>query len=98
MQIQSGYFFFTQDVYPQLGDNDPPSDRRAQDFINFPTPFASVPTVAVSIVHLDVYNGTNTRIQISTDTVTDDGFELIARTWWDTLIYSVGVSWIAYGD
>jgi hypothetical protein len=36
MAIQSGNFVFDSSAYPQLKDNNPPGDRTAQDFINFP--------------------------------------------------------------
>lgn len=96
MPIQSGSFTFDSGAYPQLLDNNPPGVRQAQDFINFPTPFAKAPIVMVSINRLDSGASANLRINATTDTVNTNGFELLVTTWWDTQIYSVGVSWIAY--
>lgn len=96
MPIQSGFFTFDSGTYPQLLDNNPPGDRQAQDYINFPTPFATAPIVVVSINRIDSGASQNLRIRVLTDTVNTSGFELLASTWWDSQIYSVGVSWIAY--
>jgi hypothetical protein len=52
--------------------------------------------VSVAISRLDADHAVNVRIMTYTDTINNDGFELIVRTWWDTVIHSVGVSWIAY--
>ena len=96
MKIQSGNFTFDSGAYPQLADPNPPGDRTAQDFINFPTPFTGVPTVMVALSRLDVGNGANTRVTTFTDTINNDGFGAVLKTWWDTTLYSAGVSWIAY--
>lgn len=52
--------------------------------------------MVVSINRIDSDATTNLRIWVTTDTVNTSGFELLATTWWDTQIHSVGVSWIAY--
>ena len=54
--------------------------------------------VVISLNRIDGGNNANLRILISTDTVNPTGFELLASTWWDTQIFSVGVSWIAYAS
>jgi hypothetical protein len=96
MMIQSGTFTFDASTFPQLSNPNPPSARTAQDFIVFPVGFAGVPKVSVSLNRLDVSGERNTRVVVGTDTITDNGFELVLSTWWDTTLFSAGVSWIAY--
>jgi hypothetical protein len=98
MPIQSGSFIFDSASYGELLDNDPPRLRTCKDFITFPKPFATTPTVIVSLNRVDSDNGQHLRITAGTDTVNVKGFELLATTWYDTRIYSVGISWIAYTD
>lgn len=96
MKIQSGTFTFDAKAFPHLANPKPPGDRTAQDNVNFPVAFRGVPTVSVSLNRLDSGHGANTRVLVHTDSITNDGFELLLTTWWDGVIHSAGVSWIAY--
>lgn len=98
MPMQSGSYIFGSDKYPELVANRPPRTRPVQDLITFATPFATVPTVIVSLNLVDSENTTNLRIAVGTDTINTQSFELVVTTWWDTAIFSVGISWIAYTD
>jgi hypothetical protein len=98
MTIQSGTFIFDSSAYPQLIDNDPGGDRSAQNYIPFATAFTGTPTVVVSLNRIDIGSQENSRVLLATDTINANGFELIVTTWADTVLYSAGVSWIAYGD
>ena len=38
------------------------------------------------------------RADVSTETITEDGFDLVFRTWGDTRVARVRVSWTAIGE
>ncbi|KAI0185112.1 hypothetical protein EV127DRAFT_442468 [Xylaria flabelliformis] len=66
--------------------------------INFLNQFKSVPTVTVSINSADVSNAGNFRVKVYATAVDVKGFTIHAESWWDTTLYSCGVSWIAIGE
>ena len=59
--------------------------------------FASAPTVRTAFKILDVHQGRNLRADCWAQNVTKNGAEIVFRTWGDTVIYRVNVSWIAHG-
>ncbi len=73
-----------------------PRERRNK--IKFSEAFLSAPVVQVSLSLWDVSNGGNIRADIAAEKVTDKGFELVFRTWQDTKIARVRLSWIAFGE
>jgi len=73
-----------------------PRERRKH--INFSESFLNLPVVQVSLSLWDVSNGSNIRADISAEKVTEDGFDLVFRTWQDSKIARVRLSWIAFGE
>jgi len=65
--------------------------------IDFKKTFKQIPTVEVSLKMIDVWNGAGSRVSISSQNVTDTGFDLVFHTWSDTIVYAIGATWIAYG-
>ena len=59
--------------------------------------FSKSPTVVLGVVGLDVNKRFNTRYKIWVENVTDNGCDVIFRTWSDTDIYLLEAQWIAYG-
>jgi len=73
-------------------------DREYRSRITFTSSFDQKPVVQVSLAHLDIFNGTNSRIGVVAFNVDLDGFDLVFQTWADTQIAGIGVVWLAYGD
>ncbi|TRX91968.1 hypothetical protein FHL15_007065 [Xylaria flabelliformis] len=66
--------------------------------VNFLNQFKSVPTVMVSLNSADVSKAANFRVRVYATTIDVKGFTIHADSWWDTTLYSCGVSWIAIGE
>jgi hypothetical protein len=71
--------------------------RTARARVTFSEPFAAVPAVTVGLSLWDFAHETNTRADLSTENVTEEGFTILFRTWNDTRIARVRVSWQAIG-
>ena len=96
MIIRSGVASFNRGDDPTMdGGNGPRHYDRA---IKFGTRFKRNPTVVTSITGLDVYNSANARISVDAQAIDDDGCNIHLHTWSDTKIWSLTVSWIAYGE
>lgn len=63
--------------------------------INFPNALNFMPMIHVSLVGLDSANSANLRINLDVQNVTSNGFEVVAKTWADTLIYAIHFNWLA---
>lgn len=62
----------------------------------FKKPFSSPPKVTTSVSSMDANTpSANIRYTISAENVTNEGCDIKLVTWGDTMIYNVGVSWIA---
>ena len=72
-----------------------PRERRRR--IKFAEPFKEAPMVQVSLSMWDIDNQAPTRVDIKAETITQDGFDLVFRTWGDSKIARVRASWIAFG-
>ena len=65
--------------------------------VSFDPPFVIAPTVVtLALKALDVNNSTNTRIDTDVTSVSSSGFSLHCKTWLDSQIFSLEVSWIAH--
>lgn len=73
-----------------------PRERRKR--INFSEPFLSKPAVQVALTLWDVSNGSNLRADIAAEKVSEEGFDLVFRTWQDSQIARVRLGWIAFGE
>ena len=72
--------------------------RERRRRVRFSEPFRSVPTVQVSLSLWDMDSAANVRADIIADKVTESGFELVFRTWSDTRVARVRMSWMAIGE
>ncbi|WP_370228872.1 H-type lectin domain-containing protein [Cognatishimia sp.] len=73
-----------------------PRERRKR--VTFSEPYLNLPAVHVSLSLWDVSNGANIRADLSADAIDETGFDLVFRTWQDTQVARVRMSWIAFGE
>lgn len=71
--------------------------RERRQRIVFSTPFKEDPTVQASLALWDVDNATVMRADLRSENITEDGFDLVFRTWGDTRIARVRIAWFAIG-
>jgi hypothetical protein len=64
--------------------------------VTFQRPFQSPPTVLATLYILDVGNAANTRVNVSAENITTQGFDLVIHTWGDTALYGAYANWLAY--
>ncbi|WP_037371028.1 H-type lectin domain-containing protein [Salipiger mucosus] len=72
--------------------------RERRKAVSFSEPFSTVPTVHVTLSLWDIDQGANVRADLQADNVTARGFELVFRTWADTRVARVRMSWMAIGE
>lgn len=65
--------------------------------ITFDRVFTTPPVVQVGITGFDIDNRDNARLQVGIVGVDESGFGVQLRTWWNTKLWSVELSWIAIG-
>ena len=63
----------------------------------FKHPFATPPTLQVSMSMWDMDRRANQRADLSAENVTAEGFDIVFRTWGDTRIARVRADWMAIG-
>ncbi len=66
--------------------------------VRFSEPYRKAPTVQVSLSMWDIHSDTNSRMEISAEDVTAEGFNLVFRTWGDTQVARARASWFAIGE
>ena len=97
ISVQQG----TEMIFSHFDTNGPmwtgfgPREERVR--ILFETPFTTVPTVHVSPSLWDVETSTNLRLDISADSISEQGFEIVVRTWDDSRIARLRADWLAIG-
>ncbi len=72
--------------------------RERRKHVKFSEPFRSEPTVQVALSLWDMDNRANVRADIAAEKVTTKGFDLVFRTWGDTRVARVRMSWTAFGE
>ncbi|MGH1465961.1 MAG: H-type lectin domain-containing protein [Cognatishimia sp.] len=72
--------------------------RERRQHIAFSESFLAPPVVQVALSLWDISNGSNIRADVSADKITCDGFDLVFRTWQDSKVARVRMSWIAFGE
>lgn len=72
-----------------------PREVRQQE--TFSEAFAEPPAVAVGISMWDMDHEANARVDISAESITTKGFEIVIRTWADTRIARIRADWMAIG-
>ena len=72
--------------------------RERRRRIKFSEAFRKVPTVQTSVSLWDMAADTIIRADIAAEHVTEDGFDLVFRTWGDTRVARVRIGWLAMGE
>lgn len=73
-------------------------EREERSWVAFSTPFLTAPAVQVGLSMWDIDHSSNGRVDISTDNISTEGFEIVFRTWGDTRVARVRADWIAFGE
>jgi hypothetical protein len=73
-------------------------EREKRLAVTFSEPFRTAPVVQVAPSLWDWDGGTNARAQVLAENVTEKGFDLVVRTWSDSRIARMQLSWIAIGE
>lgn len=72
--------------------------RERRRHVTFSEPFKSEPTVQMSLSLWDVDAATVMRADISAESTTRTGFDMVFRTWGDTRVARVRIAWTAIGE
>ncbi|MDP5084606.1 MAG: H-type lectin domain-containing protein [Yoonia sp.] len=72
--------------------------RQSRAPVRFSEPYAKPPHVQVSISMWDIANTTNIRADIQAEDITNEGFDIVFRTWADTQVARVRVAWTSIGE
>ncbi|MEO9685255.1 MAG: H-type lectin domain-containing protein [Tateyamaria sp.] len=72
--------------------------RERRRRISFSEAFRSPPMVHVSISMWDVDTNTALRADVTAETITADGFDLVFRTWGDSRVARARLAWMAMGE
>ena len=97
--VQAGTFIYGYNNNPGEWHLDQGSGERLFDAeIKFAQPFSSPPTVVIALTGLDSSGSANTRVVLSSGDVTPMDFEIVVKTWADSLVYTVWGTWTAFGS
>ncbi|QFT57484.1 H-type lectin domain protein [Sulfitobacter sp. THAF37] len=72
--------------------------RERRRHIRFSEPYLEPPTVQLSPSLWDLDAATIMRADITAESVTKSGFDMVFRTWGDTRVARMRISWIAIGQ
>jgi hypothetical protein len=71
--------------------------RARRQWIAFDQKFAVPPMVHVSLTLWDMDSAHNVRADLAAENISETGFDAVFRTWKDTKVARVRISWIAVG-
>ena len=71
--------------------------RVARKPVAFSAAFHAIPHVQLGIAMWDISNSSNSRVDLRAEAITEQGFEIVFRTWNDTQVARVRVTWTAIG-
>lgn len=80
----------------EMWTGDGPRERRKK--VSFSEKFRNRPAVSVGLSLSDIDSGPNLRTECVAEKVTRHGFEMVFRTWGDSRIARVRMSWMALGE
>lgn len=83
---------------PEFALDEGLGDRTADQLVRFKTRFASPPQVVIGLTKIDIDKNHNARISVEAKDIGTESFQVDFKTWSDTHVYGVEVSWFAYGD
>jgi H-type lectin domain len=72
-------------------------ERSYTTAVKFDSPFRVPPKVSVALSGLEVDESTNTRIHVVAENITVDGFDLVYKTWSNTVLCRAWATWTAIG-
>ena len=72
--------------------------RERRRRIRFSERYLNAPTVQLSISLWDMDAGTVLRADVTAEAITEDGFDMVFRTWGDTKVARVRIAWCAFGE
>ncbi|UWR02071.1 H-type lectin domain-containing protein [Ruegeria conchae] len=72
--------------------------RERRTAIRFKEAFRSVPFVQIGVALWDVDTSSALRAEVQAEDITPEGFNAVFRTWSDTRIARIRVSWTAIGE
>ncbi|RPB20996.1 hypothetical protein L211DRAFT_463614 [Terfezia boudieri ATCC MYA-4762] len=70
--------------------------EKTEGRVNFSKKFTSLPTVIVSLSSLEILQGC--RVNVYATHICLEGFTIHADSWYDTELFTCGVSWLAIGQ
>jgi len=72
--------------------------RERRKRITFSTPYREPPLVHLSLSLWDIDSNANVRADLAAENVGIDGFDMVFRTWADSRIARVRMSWLSIGE
>lgn len=72
--------------------------RQSRAPVKFAKPYSKPPHVQVAISMWDISNSSNIRADVKAENITENGFEIVFRTWADTQVARVRVAWTSFGE
>jgi hypothetical protein len=76
----------------------PEEPRTFVSNVMFDMPFSNTPIVHVGLSGFDMDQRDSARISVGAEAITSTGFDMRIKTWQNTRVYKVEVSWIALGQ
>lgn len=73
-------------------------EREHRDYVAFSEPFLTAPSVKIGMSMWDIDSTANGRMDITSENVTAEGFDIVFRTWGDSKVARVRADWIALGE
>ncbi len=72
--------------------------RERRESVVFSETFRTAPSVQASISLWDIDTENVIRAEVSTDKISNTGFDLVFRTWGDTRVARIRAAWMAIGE
>lgn len=72
--------------------------RESRFIVTFKEAFLEPPVVMVGLSMWDIDNMHNSRVDISAEAITPQGFHIVFKTWGDTRVARVRADWTAMGQ
>lgn len=73
-----------------------PRQRRVP--VRFAEAFKSLPSVHLSMAMWDIDQKSGQRADLSPEAITEEGFDIVFKTWGDTRVARVRADWMAIGE
>ena len=97
-KIQTGCYF-KRFPYQKHYMNNSTGERSFVDHIYFNEKYETIPHVMASLIGLDAGNSEapSIRVEVNAENIDPSGFDIRIKTWLDSKIFNVKVSWISFG-